>query len=442
MSKTIFSILLIFLITTSTWATHLRSGYITYKRLSELTYEFTILVFTDCGADNPVLFGDGDLDFGDGSDPVIIPQINNRNTSNSEVCYASFTIEHEFLEYGNYTVGYTEANRNPDVLNINYSINTTFYIDTSLIIDQNTPELSSSVYPIAPPVFHHNYQDDLAISLAAIDSNDFTLRYELVTPKSQSGVDVDYKWVDGIEIDPISGQLTWGKEFIQQYAQGEYGFAVRVKQYQLIDQEYVYRGYFTYDFQIIIVDSASKIDISSDEVQGNLITLTEPTIDTLNYKIQADKVEVFSDLDSNNIDWLVSDTLDQNYKSLQIILNLDTQLKRDNPYTIIIRGSAESNFFISKDVTLLLYTTEPSEPVLITDIYDGITASEVNIYPNPTSQNIFINGLKKSEYFEIFDLNGENVLSGSSKGSIDIHGLEPKIYMLKIRNAIFKVVVK
>ena len=58
-------------------ATHLRAGEITVQRLSctGLTFRITITVYTNTGSD--IKFGEGLLDFGDGSEPFVTPIVEN-----------------------------------------------------------------------------------------------------------------------------------------------------------------------------------------------------------------------------------------------------------------------------------------------------------------------------------------------------------------------------
>jgi hypothetical protein len=98
-----------------------------------------------------VLFGgDGDvLNFGDGTSELVPAT---RNTprpdldADGTVGTASYTSFHTYPSTGTYIISYREANRNEGVLNMNASINTTFYLETVIKIDaffgcNNTPKL-------------------------------------------------------------------------------------------------------------------------------------------------------------------------------------------------------------------------------------------------------------------------------------------------------------
>ncbi len=134
-------------------ATHLRAGEIIAVRenCSSLTFTITVTVYTNT-KDTNVLFG-GDtefLNFGDGTAPVAVPETPNTVrldlNPDGSVATASFTIQHTYPGIGRYTISYREPNRNEGVLNMDASVNTTFYLETVLSVDpflgcNNTPRL-------------------------------------------------------------------------------------------------------------------------------------------------------------------------------------------------------------------------------------------------------------------------------------------------------------
>ncbi|MTI22170.1 gliding motility-associated C-terminal domain-containing protein [Fulvivirga sp. RKSG066] len=265
-------------------ATHLRAGEIIVERVScqALIFRITIRVYTDTGSE--VRFGEGFLDFGDGSDPVVLPQIENtsRPDLGDEVATAEFTIEHTYASPGTYKIGYVEPNRNEGVLNIDNSVETTFYVETEINIDpflgcNNSPKL------LIPPIdrgcpgvaFFHNP--------GAFDPDGDSLSYELVIPKKEIGTVVDgYEPVNDdifyenpaqgnengngppvFEIDPITGEVTWDAPG----QIGEYNIAFIVKEWRKINGQYFELGFVTRDMQIIIEDCDNErpeLDIPED----------------------------------------------------------------------------------------------------------------------------------------------------------------------------------
>jgi len=258
-------------------ATHLRAGEITLERVSctALTFRITITVYTDLGS--PIKFGDGVLDFGDGSKPLTTPTIDNtrRPDLGPEVGTVSFTTTHTFGGPGKYVISYLEANRNAGILNMSNSVETRFYVETQIIIDpflgcSNTPRL------LVPPIdkgctgaaFFHN--------AGAYDPDGDSISYEMAIPKRDKGVLVngyrdpnekdfylglDYNNAnengDGpptFSIDPATGTLTWDSPG----APGEYNIAFLVKEWRKISGFWIQIGYVVRDMQIIIDDCLNQ----------------------------------------------------------------------------------------------------------------------------------------------------------------------------------------
>jgi len=295
---------------TSSYGTHLRAGEITVEKVDgcgSLTVSITITVYTDTGSD--INFGDGFLYFGDGTDPVVLPTIEEetRPDLGDEVGIASFTIEYTYSSPGVYKIGYLEPNRNADIVNVANSVNTTFYVETQIIISpfvgcNNSPVLLIPPIDRACPgvAFFHNP--------GAFDPDGDSLAYELVVPKKEQDTEVD-QWVDPADlsdsnedetgaatfsIDPITGELSWNAPSIT----GEYTVAFIVKEFRKIEGEYVQLGYVTRDMQIIVEDCDNErpeLEIPEDICveAGTLIDAEILGFDPDNDDV---KIEVFSEI--------------------------------------------------------------------------------------------------------------------------------------------------
>ncbi|MBL7877567.1 MAG: gliding motility-associated C-terminal domain-containing protein [Cyclobacteriaceae bacterium] len=303
-------------------ATHLRAGEITLQRVSctSLTFRITITVYTDTGS--PIKFGDGELNFGDGSNPLITPPVDNtlRPDLGPEVGTVSYTVEHTFPGPGKYTISYLEANRNAGILNMTNSVDTRFYVETQIIIDpflgcSNTPRL------LVPPIdkgctgaaFYHN--------AGAFDPDGDSLSYELTIPKREKDANVygyldpnNKKFYDAIGLNygtaneagngsptfsiDESGTLLWNAPG----APGEYNVAFLIKEWRKINGIWIQLGYVVRDMQIIIEDCLNQrpeLNVPPDICveAGDLVTIdvfgTDPDYDSV-------KLEAFSEVFSIN----------------------------------------------------------------------------------------------------------------------------------------------
>jgi hypothetical protein len=303
-------------------ATHLRAGEITMQRVSctSLTFRITITVYTDTGS--PIKFGDGELNFGDGSDPIVTPSIDNtlRPDLGPEVGTVSYTVEHTFGGPGKYTISYLEANRNAGILNMTNSVDTRFYVETQIIIDpflgcSNTPRL------LVPPIdkgctgaaFYHNP--------GAFDPDGDSLSFELTIPKREKDANVfgyldpnAKKFYDAIGLNygtaneagsgspsfsiDKSGTLLWDAPG----APGEYNIAFLIKEWRKVNGIWIQLGYVVRDMQIIIEDCLNQrpelavppdICVEAGELINIDVFGTDPDYDSV-------KLEAFSEIFSIN----------------------------------------------------------------------------------------------------------------------------------------------
>lgn len=261
------------------FGTHLRAGEITLTRVSCTSLEFivTITVYTNTASE--IKFGDGILDFGDGSETHQTPITDNiiRNDLGPNVGTVSYSIRHVFPGPGRYVVSYLEPNRNGGILNMFNSIETRFYIETVINIDpflgcSNTPKL------LVPPIDKACTGAAWLHNPGAFDPDGDSLSYELAIPKKEKGQLVDnYRFPNvkefydmaGIDynianetktgpptftIDPKTGTLVWDAPG----AAGEYNISFLIKEWRKIGGTWVLLGYVTRDMQIIVEDCANQ----------------------------------------------------------------------------------------------------------------------------------------------------------------------------------------
>jgi len=247
-------------------ATHIRAGEITVERIDcvGLTFRITITGWVDL--ESTVEFGGGEIDFGDGS-----PKINLRSGAvltleqdlGNNVGIVQFQIDHTYGANGVYTLSYLEANRNAGVLNMNNSVETTFYIETLIVIDpflgcNNTPVL------LIPPVDEACVGSIFFHNPGAWDSDGDSISYEVTIPKRDDGTDVsNYRYPndasfggtteDGeipttFDIDPVTGDISWNSPAID----GEYNIAFIIYEWRIIQGQAFLMSWITRDMQIIV----------------------------------------------------------------------------------------------------------------------------------------------------------------------------------------------
>lgn len=315
----IVALVFILLGTFEAQATHLRAGEIVAVRQDclSLTFIITVTVYTNTKGTNVLFGGDTEyLYFGDG-DFVDIPETPNtiRYDLNPDgsVATASFTVTHTYPGVGRYLINYREPNRNEGVLNMDASVNTMFYLETSLSVDpflgcNNTPNLL--VAPIdqacSGVAFTHNP--------GAYDPDGDSLSYEMEIPYSDRNSEVinykdpnDPKFYTNyntaneagagpptFSIDPISGTITWDAPG----AIGEYNIAFHVIEWRKKNGVWYKVGYVRRDMQIIVDDCDNQrpdliLPADTCVVAGTTLNATIFGIDPDNDQV---KIEAFSEI--------------------------------------------------------------------------------------------------------------------------------------------------
>ena len=320
-----------------THATHLRAGDIiaTRDNCNSLTFKITITVYTNTN-NTSVLFGgtkleDGDLlDFGDGSVRQLVPEIGPGKTPSGTSPYvysstytvidvdrgisrASYTITYTYGGPGSYIISYREPNRNADVLNMDQSVNTPFYLETKVVIDpflgcSNTPNL------LIPPVDRACLGVSWFHNPGAYDPDGDSLSYNFVVPNQDVNENVlnyrdpnkaefyiDYEQGNeqnngkpSFTIDAISGTITWdapGKV-------GEYNIAFEIREWRKIKGKWKPLGFVRRDMQIIVEDCKNKrpdLIIPHDTciVAGTVLNATIFGYDPENDNV---KIEAYSEI--------------------------------------------------------------------------------------------------------------------------------------------------
>ena len=352
----------------SAQATHLRAGEITVRRESctNLTFFITITVYTNTGSS--IIFGEGLLEFGDGTTPLTTPAIPNTNRPDlgPNIGTVTFTTSHTYSGAGRYRISYLEPNRNAGILNMFNSVETRFYIESQINID---PFLGCDNSPVllVPPIDKACTGAAWFHNPGAYDPDGDSLSYELTIPKKEKGIDVNnYRYPNVREfydriglvygqsnedgngpptfaIDPVTGTLVWDAPG----APGEYNIAFIIRSWRRISGIWINQGYVIRDMQIIVEDCLNKrpelevppdICVEAGTVVNADIFGTDPDNDQV-------KIEVFSQI--INPPFPMPATYTPNPASLQSTTPLPAKLTfnwvtsclhvKDQPYQVVFK---------------------------------------------------------------------------------------------------------
>lgn len=270
---------MLLLFNTLVFGTHQRAGEITYKAITDLKYEFTIVTYTytPSPADRPELlvnWGDGTFTMVQRTQKINLPNNISRNV------YAG--TQHTFPGQGAYTISLEDPNRNYGVLNIPNSVNVPFFLQTELVIN---PFLgpNNSVQLLAAPVDNGCVNSIYLHNPAAFDVDGDSISYKLTVCRGVGGLPIPgYVYPNEInnntsatfEIDPVSGTILWDKPSLQ----GEYNIAFLVEEWR----SGVRIGYVTRDMQITIIACANQPPIIAP-LQDHCVVVG----DTLSFVVSA-----------------------------------------------------------------------------------------------------------------------------------------------------------
>ncbi len=316
MRVSLSAILGIFLLLCSSvelFSTHIRAGEIIAKRISStsLTYEFTIIGYTDTGSE--VEFGGGKFDFGDGN---VIEVLDESALSaqkillENKVALNLFKVTHTFQAPGRYVVNYFEQNRNAEIVNMENSVDTPFYIETEILIDPFFG-LNNSPVLLIPPIDNGVVGIRYIHNPGAFDPDGDSLSYELVIPLQEEAIEVtNYRFPnfedfytdfnEGNEersgpptftLDSVIGDLIWDAPG----SQGEYNFAFRIVEWRKVEDEWFKLGHVTRDMQVIIESSDNDRPILDvlDPICIEVGTLLRDTVTAEDPNFNDIKIEAF-----------------------------------------------------------------------------------------------------------------------------------------------------
>lgn len=212
-------------------ATHQRAAEITYKHLYDLTYEFTITMYTKTSSpadDSRIVMN---IFWGDDTNDEIqrvyflpIPNVD-------DISLNIYKGNHTFPGPARYTVSVEDPNRNFGVLNIPNSVNVPMFVQTEILIN---PFLgyNTSVELLNPPIDQGCVGKTFIHNPAAYDPDGDSLSYKLVVCKGAGGYDIPgYSFplaTDFFKIDSVTGDMIWETPAIQ----GEYNVAFDIEEWR------------------------------------------------------------------------------------------------------------------------------------------------------------------------------------------------------------------
>ncbi len=281
-------IFLLTLLSLNVFSTHNRAGEITYTHVSGFTYKFTVTTYTkksngSIDADRQrlgVSWGDGTFDSLDRVSQIEI---------SPDIFENKYVGIHTYAGPFTYVVGMSDPNRIDQIININNSVNTLFYLeDTVKIINPNIIGYNNSPQLLNPPIEYGNVGEIFIHNPNAFDPDGDSLTFSIIAPLQSNGLPVSGYTPPNLiapgpnnqlTINQQTGELKWDAP----QRIGIYNVAILIREYR----GGVYIGSVLRDLQIFIAETRNrppKINlplllcvIAGDSISLN-ITASDPDI--------------------------------------------------------------------------------------------------------------------------------------------------------------------
>ncbi len=285
----------------SLMATHQRSGEITYRHISGLTYEVTITTYTyaPSAADRCSLtinWGDGQSseltrsNGPPGQTPAGIYCPHTGENITADIRLNIYIGQHTYASASTYRIWLEDPNRNLGIQNIPNSVDVPLYIETLLVINPFLGRNNSPVL-LLPPIDNGCVGLPYLHNAGAYDPDGDSLSYRLVICRGAGGLDIPgYKLPNEVDtqnpgsftINPVTGDIIWDSPT----RQGEYNYAFLIEEWR----NGVRIGYVTRDMQVNITACSNNppvLNVTTDTcvIAGDTLRLTAVATDADNHLI-------------------------------------------------------------------------------------------------------------------------------------------------------------
>jgi len=233
-------------------ATHQRAAEITYRHISGLTYEFTLISYTFTPSPANAYRDYLTIHWGDATTSEI-PRVEINYLPN-EISYNRYVGAHTFAGPATYTISCEDPNRNGGILNIPNSINVPLFIFSELVISPFIGGYNNSPILLLPPIDNACVNQPFLHNPGAYDVDGDSLSYRLVTCMGAMGLPIPGYTLppatDSLSLNPITGDFFW----VTPPQQGEYNIAILIEEWR--DGQKI--GSVLRDMQIIVIACNNK----------------------------------------------------------------------------------------------------------------------------------------------------------------------------------------
>jgi gliding motility-associated-like protein len=276
-TRILISFLLLMSFAQQAKGSHIRGGYISAKRIQGYRYEFILTIFRD--SNSPIydsinkLYPDAGI-----SAELSSPVVASLNIPEKETEVLLYRYEYTYSSPGVYTAYHYQLFRNLNILNMDFSGSTTFYVETKVVIDpflaaDQSPVITKAAVDIASigSVYRYNPgafdPDGDSLSYLLVPSKQFVPSQGSGFPSSvpnyrdpairAGGLDSSGNLPAFLNLNPRTGDLIWNVPRLA----GEYNTAIKIIQWRKLRENRPRRdsiGFVHLDIQIIVKDANNR----------------------------------------------------------------------------------------------------------------------------------------------------------------------------------------
>ena len=228
-------------------ATHQRAAEITFRHLSGLTYEITLISYTFTPSPANAYREYLTINWGDGRSSDIQRKV--VTYLPDDITYNKYVGTHDFPGPATFTISCEDPNRNGGIINIPNSINTPLFIYSELTISPFIGGYDNSPVLLMPPVDNGCVNQVFYHNPGAYDADGDSLSYRLVPCRGALGQIIPgYTYPQAshsLTLNAVTGDLIWDSP----EQQGEYNIAILIEEWR----NGVKIGSVLRDMQIIII---------------------------------------------------------------------------------------------------------------------------------------------------------------------------------------------
>jgi gliding motility-associated-like protein len=242
------------------FATHQRAAEITFRHVSALTYEISLISYTYTPSPANAYRDFLTIEWGDGTSDLI-PRVQKIYLPN-DITYNLYIGQHIYAGPSTYTISCEDPNRNGGIINIPNSINTPMFIYSELTISPFM-QYDNSPILLVPPIDNACVGQPFYHNPGAYDPDGDSLSYKLVPCRGAGGLVIPGYFLPpppgSCKLDSVTGDFTWKSP----EQQGEFNIAILIEEWR----NGVKIGSVLRDMQIIVVACQNRppvVDSVSD----------------------------------------------------------------------------------------------------------------------------------------------------------------------------------